>query len=209
LSNKCAFFYRNVVFIPRKKKRPKERAWMARLYYSAFPGESALGTALRAARKARGYASRLDFAAACGLAGATVQRLEHGRGYLASFVRALEVLGLEVAGPELPSGAPLGARLAALRERRGLSRRALAGLLGVVPDTVGQLEAGRGRLDILERALAVLGAKAHLAPAGRRPVPPPRAVPAAPSTVPAERRRWGSAPRHTRRGGPAHRGRSA
>jgi hypothetical protein len=78
----------------------------------------------------------------------------------------------------------------ALRQRRGLSRRAPAGLLGVVPDTVGQLEAGRGRLDILERALVLLGAvDVRLVPAGRLLALPPRAVRAASSDAPAERRR--------------------
>ena len=182
---------------------------MGRRPYHAPPAEGTLGAALRDARKRHGYVSRLDFAAVLGLAGSTVQRLEHGRGHLASFARALRVLGLEVAGPELPSGTPLGARLAALRERRGLSRRALAGRLGVVPGTVDQLEAGRGRLDILERALAVLGAEAHLAPAAHLPAAPPRAVRAAPSDTPAERRRWGSAPRRTRRRDLAYRDKSA
>src|SRR3954447_13756568 len=123
-----------------EEKGTKGRARMGRLPYHPPPAEGTLGAALRAARKAHGYASRADFAAACGLAGATVQRLEHGRGHLASFARAPAALGPEVAGPEPPPGAPLGARLAALRERRGLSLRALAGLLGVVPDTVGQFE---------------------------------------------------------------------
>src|SRR4051794_24959043 len=144
---------------------------MGRTGYRHPPAEGTLGAALRAARKARGYASRLDFAAACGLAGATVQRLEHGKGHLASFARALEILGLEVVGYELPPERTFGARLAALRKQRGLSRRALAVRLGVTPSTVGQLEARRGRLDIPGRAPQGPRAGGPLAPPGRPPAP--------------------------------------
>jgi transcriptional regulator with XRE-family HTH domain len=107
-------------------------------------------------------------AAAAGLTDKTLRQLEQGRGNLDSWHAVLEQLGLELAGRNLPPGATLGDRLAALRRRRRRGQRALAELVGVSPPTVVALERqGGGRLDTLERVLETLGAGAYLAPTGQ------------------------------------------
>lgn len=97
----------------------------------------------------------------------TVRLLERTRGHLASWDAALAALGLSIIGRNLPAGDTLGRRLATLRQRRGLSQRALAALAGVTPATISALErSGIGRLETLDRVLGRLGAGAQLSPAG-------------------------------------------
>jgi phage N-6-adenine-methyltransferase len=131
-------------------------------------GRNTLGVALRAARKERGY-SRASFAVSCRLACSTVQLLENGKGRITSFARAVAALELEIAGRNLPAGETLGAQLAALRKRRGLTQRELAQHVGATANTVRAVETSdRGRVETLDRMLAVLGAGTYLAPVGSR-----------------------------------------
>jgi transcriptional regulator with XRE-family HTH domain len=128
-----------------------------------------LGSDLRKHRRERRM-TQAALAALSGLSAPTVRLLERTRGTLASWDAALAALGLAVAGRNLPAGATLGQRLAALRRRRGFSQRGAAALAGVTPPTVLALERhGKGRLEILERLLIRLGAGAYLAPAGDVP----------------------------------------
>ena len=92
-----------------------------------------------------------------------VRLLEHGRGNIVSWNKALTAMGLLIAGRNLPAGNDLGQRIALLRKRRGLGQRALAKLAGVTQPTIVSLELqDNGRLDTLERVLTVLGAGATL-----------------------------------------------
>ena len=85
--------------------------------------------------------------------------LEHSRGNLGSWKKALLGLGLVLRGRNLPAGDTFGRQIAALRKRRELGQRALARMVGVTQPTVIRLESeGSGRLDTLESVLTVLGA---------------------------------------------------
>jgi AcrR family transcriptional regulator len=76
-----------------------------------------------------------------------------------------------MAADDTEAPADLGARLRAVRQRRGVSLRALAGRLGVSPATLSHLERGRTRLSVdrLEQIAGALDTSAHavLDPAGR------------------------------------------
>ena len=131
-----------------------------------LPLHSDLGNDLRNHRKTRRM-TQAALAVAAELSTPTVRLLERGRGNLESWHAAARALGLELAGRNLPGGASLGERLATLRRRRRLGQRELARLAGVTEPTIGTLERhGRGRLDVLERVLRVLGAGAYLAAEG-------------------------------------------
>ena len=113
--------------------------------------------------------TQLQLAEAAGIGVAAVRNLEQGRGTLASWSAALAALGYEMRGRSLVVGPP-GAALAALRKRRGVSRRALARMLGVSRTTLAALEAdGPGRLETLETYGATVGASLYLAPVGAMP----------------------------------------
>jgi len=125
---------------------------------------SALGAAFRAAR--RRHPTQAILAATAGIGVAAVRNLEHGRGTLASWAAALDALGWELRGRHLAAGS-VGAALAALRTRRGVSRRELARILGVSRETLAVLESGGpGRLETLEAYGAAVGAGLYLAPLG-------------------------------------------
>jgi phage N-6-adenine-methyltransferase len=127
---------------------------------------STLGPDLREHRKAA-RVTQAQLAHETGLSVPTIRLLEAGRGNLDSWCAVPGHLGLEVAGRNLPGGLSLGARLAMLRRRRGLSQRALAAMVGVSQPTLVALERrGQGRLSTLDRVLAVLGTGAYLAPRG-------------------------------------------
>src|SRR3954453_21749792 len=118
-------------------------------------------------RKAIGLSQGL-LADAVGVTEKTLRQLEAGRGNLDSWRAALDHLGLELIGRNLPPGESLGSKLASLRRRRRLSQRELAELVGVSQPTIVALEGqGRGRLDTLERVLETLGASSYLAPRGQ------------------------------------------
>jgi phage N-6-adenine-methyltransferase len=113
--------------------------------------------------------TQAELARRAGVSVPTIRLLESGRGNLDSWRVALTALGLELAGRNLPAMEPLGRSLATLRRRRGLGQRQLAGLVGVTPRTILDLErCGRGRLPTLEAVLTALGAGAYLTPVGSR-----------------------------------------
>lgn len=127
---------------------------------------SGLGTALRAARKQAGL-TQADLAEAAGCAARTIGPVESGEGRADTLVALAAVLGLEIGGRSLPSGPHLGARLALLRSRHGISLRELADSAQVSPPTIAALEkGGLGHLAALERIAAVLGAGLCLLPVG-------------------------------------------
>jgi phage N-6-adenine-methyltransferase len=102
-----------------------------------------------------------------GLSVPTVRQLERGRGNLQSWQKALDAIGLELAGRNLPPGPTLGKQIAALRKRKRLSQRKLASIVQITHATVVSLELhGKGRVDVLDRVLTVLGAGAYLAEYG-------------------------------------------
>ncbi|SIO63205.1 Helix-turn-helix domain-containing protein [Singulisphaera sp. GP187] len=132
-----------------------------------LPWHSGLGPDLRDHRKAS-RTTQAELARLTGLSLPTIRPLEAGRGNLDSWRTALEPLGLELAGRNLPAGDSLGVRVATLRRRRGLSQRGLAALVEVSHPTVVALERrGEGRLSTLERVLTVLGAGTYLARRGQ------------------------------------------
>ena len=125
-----------------------------------------LSPSLAAARHESGL-TQAGLAARAALSVPTVRHLEAGRGQIRSFLKALSALELELGGRNLPPGSSLGARLADLRHRRGLSQRQLAALLGITQPTLVALERrSQGRLSTLEKAFSVLGAGPVLLPAG-------------------------------------------
>lgn len=129
-----------------------------------LPADFDLGGKLRTHRTVVGL-TQGEMAIKAGLAERTVRALEQGRGSLASWDAALTALGLALSGRNLPGGETTGARLAALRRRRGLSQEALAQSIGVTKPIIGALERdGRGRLSTLQAMLSVLGAGAYLSP---------------------------------------------
>ncbi|TXN75470.1 helix-turn-helix domain-containing protein [Methylobacterium sp. WL18] len=123
---------------------------------------SAIGSAFRAVRLKQ--MTQLQLAEVAGIGVAAVHNLEQGRGTLTSLWAALGALGYEIRGRSLVVG-PLGPSLAALRKRRGVSRRALACMLGVSRTTLSALEAGGpGRLESLEIYGTAVVAGLYLAP---------------------------------------------
>ena len=122
--------------------------------------QNQLGEALRSARKAAGLTQGL-LAERARVSVPTVRLLEHGQGNLTSWQTVLAALDLRLSGRNLPSAPNLGAQLALLRRRRGLSQRQLAVLVDVSQPTLIALERlSRGRLATLDRVLQRLGAGA-------------------------------------------------
>jgi hypothetical protein len=99
----------------------------------------------------------------------TIRLLERVRGNVRSWNAVLEALGVELVGRNLPSGEDIGSRVAMLRKRRMVGQRALAAVVGCTQSAIVALERqGSGRLDILDRALRVLGGGPYLVPRGSR-----------------------------------------
>ena len=120
---------------------------------------------LRHTRKGR--FTQTEIAARAGLSLQTVRQLERGRGLIASLAKLTTALGVTVEGRNLPPGARLGKRLAALRRRRGFTQRSLAAALRVAPGTVNRLEnTEAASVAVLCRVMAFLGAGVYLAAPG-------------------------------------------
>jgi len=120
---------------------------------------------LRQTRKGR--FTQAEIAARAGLSLPVVRRLECGTGTQASLLKLTAALGLSIEGHNLPPGETLGARLAALRKRRGFTQRSLAAALQVAPATVNRLEnTEASSVAVLCRVLAFLGAGTYLAAGG-------------------------------------------
>ena len=110
--------------------------------------------------------TQVQLAKAAGISRGAVRNLEQGRGTLTSWSAVLAALEYELRGRSLTVG-PTGAALAVLRKRRGLSRRALASMLGLSRTTLATLEAGGpGRLETVENYGATVGAGLYLASVG-------------------------------------------
>lgn len=117
-----------------------------------------LGNALKAARKSARFA-QAELAGKASLSIPTVRLLERGRGNMASLWMVLAALGCGLWAKNLPPGESVGGRVKTLRKRRGLSQRALAKLVQSTQPTLIRLEReGRGRVQVLEKVLARLGA---------------------------------------------------
>ena len=130
---------------------------------------SPLGAELRAARKAARLL-QADLAERVGLSLPTIGQAECGSGTFAGFLGLVDALGLEVGGRSLPAGDALGARLAALRKRRGISRRSLAKIAEMHPQTIAAVEADKSPLlSSVERVAVALGAGLFLHPKGKPP----------------------------------------
>ncbi len=84
---------------------------------------SLLGGDLRDSRRALSM-TQADLASRVGCSLPTTRQLEQGRGTLAVLTVAASILGVHLNGRNLPGGTTVGIRLATLRQRRGLSRRA-------------------------------------------------------------------------------------
>jgi phage N-6-adenine-methyltransferase len=128
-----------------------------------------LGNCFKLARKSQKL-TQTALAVKTGLSRPAIRLLEHGRGNLISWNKVLVAMGLVVQGRNLPAGENLGRQVAVLRRHRGIGQRAMAKLVGVTQPTIVRLELeGGGRLDTLERILAVLGAGVTLMPQGTSP----------------------------------------
>lgn len=125
---------------------------------SKLPFQNCLGLLLKAERK-RAQIRQLELAGRATISGPTLRLLETGSGTIRSWNLALDALRVRLHGKNLPSGPSIGARVRLLRNRRQLSQRELARLIGVSPPTIVQLERGnRGRLSTLNAVLLALGA---------------------------------------------------
>lgn len=125
-----------------------------------------LGSLVRAARKSAGYTqARLAKKARIGLS--ALQGVERGKGRTSSLYGVLKALGLELRGRQLPAG-PIGAALLQIRERRKLSRRKLAEVLGVSVDALVSTERGGGLVSVLESYGDAVAARFYLAPPGEK-----------------------------------------
>ena len=97
----------------------------------------------------------------------TIRLLETGQGNLTTFWQVLDVLNLEITGRNLPAGTMIGEQIVTLRQRKGMSQRALASIIEITQPTLIALERHcTGRLPTLDRVLVALGAGAYLAPQG-------------------------------------------
>lgn len=109
--------------------------------------------------------TQLKLAEKTGLSAPTIRLLEHCRGTLDSWNKALSALGLVVRGRNLPAEKGLLRQIISARKRQGIGQRTLAKMTGVTQPTIVALERnGRGRLETLNRVLTVLGAGASLMP---------------------------------------------
>ncbi|MFC7551150.1 helix-turn-helix domain-containing protein [Pseudoroseomonas wenyumeiae] len=86
------------------------------------PFHSTLGAELRSARRAAALTQE-GLAKRAGVSLPTLRQAERGRGTLGTFANLAAELGMEIGGRFLPPGDTLGARLAALRRRRGMGQR--------------------------------------------------------------------------------------
>ncbi len=130
---------------------------------------SALGPQLRAERQAAKI-SQAVLAQLVGCSLPTVRQAERGDGSFCGFQSLADALGMEIAGRSLPAGDTIGKRLALLRERRAISRRALAATVGVSAPTIAAIEADKaGHLSAVERVAVTLGAGLFLHPKGQQP----------------------------------------
>jgi len=128
--------------------------------------ESALGTALRTARKGAKLTQAV-LAEQVGINVSTVAEAERGNGRADTYFRLAGQLGMEVTGRCLPAGNSFGDRLALLRRRQGISQCALAENAEVSVPTVIAVERGEaGFLAPVERIAAALGAGLCLVPIG-------------------------------------------
>jgi transcriptional regulator with XRE-family HTH domain len=127
---------------------------------------SILGAELRAARRLSRLTQQ-SLAAAVDTSVPALRQSERGQGLLSTFVALALELGLTIDGRSLPPGESLQVRLAALRKRRGLSRRTVADLAEISPTTLAGMENGIGtHLATVVSIATALGATLHLAPAG-------------------------------------------
>ncbi len=130
---------------------------------------ASLGVHLQRERKERKL-TQSDLAQQAQVSLPTLRLLEHGQGNLTSLWAVLHTLRLDITGRNLPPGQHIGARILTLRQRKGISQRALSQLVGVSHPTLLALERhGTGRVHTLERVLVALGAGASLAPRGQTP----------------------------------------
>jgi phage N-6-adenine-methyltransferase len=125
------------------------------LHFRGFVAEL---TRLRKQRFTQG-----EIGALAGVSIPTVRQVERGGGNEGSLTKMLAALGLRIEGRNLPAGATLGRRLAALRRRRGFTQRSLAAALVIAPETVNRMENSRvSSVATLSAALEFLGAGAYL-----------------------------------------------
>ncbi len=97
----------------------------------------------------------------------TLRLLERGRGNLSSFFRVIDVLGLRVFGRNVPNESSIGQQIVTLRKRKKIGRRQLAQLIGSTQPTIIALENhNKGRLQVLDAALTILGSGQYLASTG-------------------------------------------
>ena len=89
-----------------------------------------LGKSVRTARHAAGL-TQGQLGEKAGLHRNAVVAVEDGRGHLDTLTALADVLGLEITGRTLPGNGALSGRMADLRKRRRLSRRAAAVLAGI------------------------------------------------------------------------------
>ena len=112
--------------------------------------------------------TQVEMATQAGVSIATVRNLERGRGTLASLRVVLAAFDLELRGRNVPAGA-MHKGLVVLRRRHKMSRRKLAGILGVSRTTLAVLEAGgAGRIETLEAYGAAVGAGLNIVPVSAR-----------------------------------------
>ena len=125
---------------------------------------SAFVSGLKSHRKEQQLTQAI-LASAVSLSVPTIHHLEQGKGHVQNWLKVLQHLELEVRGRNLPKVDPsIGQALAVLRHRRKLSQSVLSKQLQVSPSTLIRLEKEcRGRLDVLDKALTLLGAGAYLA----------------------------------------------
>lgn len=131
------------------------------------PSHSApIAKRLRDARRAL-KRSQADTAEAAGLTRSSVRALEQGQGNLSTLERVLTVLDLTLAARHA-GGPDLRAALVGLRQRHGLSQRAIARLLDLRRGTVASFETGAGdcRFETLAAYAAAVGAGLTIAPKG-------------------------------------------
>lgn len=104
-----------------------------------------------------------------GVGDRTVYQSEQGDGRLASYIALAAALNLDIAGCGLPPGPHIGARLAVLRQRQGLSVRALADIANVTAVTIAAAEGGAPgvRLAVIETMARAMGLELRLRPAGQ------------------------------------------
>jgi transcriptional regulator with XRE-family HTH domain len=125
---------------------------------------SSLGDQLRARRKSSNL-TQAELASRIGCSLPTVGQAERGEGRVDTFEHLAAAMDIEITGRSLPPGETLGARLALLRQRRGISCRSLAALSQISAPTIAALEGGAlGHLVSVQRVAVALGAGLCLVP---------------------------------------------